>query len=575
MPIVLSNNLSSINNNTILERINVFVNLRPTGAHAFKEQPVFCFTSDIEWAPEWAIKEMLDLFKQYNIPLTPFVTHDSKVIRDRYDRPEIKHKVGLHPNFLPRSSHGETQLEVIDFVNNLWPEAVGFRSHCFFDNTKITDAFAKRGFKYDSNLCLFLQPNCEPLFHNSGLLRFPVFWEDDIHFRRGVPFSIETISDFLDNPGLKVFNVHPLIIALNVPDEKYYEAHKFLNQDNGQDHFWREFVFCAGGGRDFVESVLEYVVTKGFRTEYLYDLYVEAFDDSPRAIDPHAAENTRAWGNSNKGDDPALKSYRIASSDQKTEMVRDIYDSRDAKEVYATSRDYNLRELEISFIAKHLAGGNILDIGCGNGYTITSLAKTVEANFIGLDFSSVMLEGTKTLTEKFSSELKSIPKFQYCDVRQIPFEENFFDCVISERCLQNLPSREDQYKTIYEIHRVLKNGGVFLMVEGTGDGLDRLNKVREQLGLAPIPPVSSENVSALRFREAEINDFLKKLFEIETIQFFGTYYPISRVVHPLLVHPGKPSFDAKINEIARLVAEIVPDIGQLGHVMAYKLIARK
>jgi len=113
------------------------------------------------------------------------------------------------------------------------------------------------------------------------------------------------------------------------------------------------------------------------------------------------------------------------------------------------------------------------------------------------------------------------------------------------------------------------------MVEGTGDGLDRLNKVREQLGLAPIPPVSSENVSALRFREAEINDFLKKLFEIETIQFFGTYYLISRVVHPLLVHPGKPSFDAKINEIARLVAEIVPDIGQLGHVMAYKLIARK
>jgi len=186
-----------------------------------------------------------------------------------------------------------------------------------------------------------------------------------------------------------------------------------------------------------------------------------------------------------------------------------------------------------------------------------------------------MLEGARVLTERFSAELKSVPEFQQCDVRHLPFAENSFDCVISERCLQNLPSRKDQFQTIREVHRVLKHGGVYLMVEGTDDGLSRLNAVREQVGLDPIPPVSEENVSALRFREEEIKKFLRELFEIETVQFFGTYYLISRVVHPLLVQPEKPKFDAKINTIARKIAEVLPDIGELGHVMGYKLVAKK
>ena len=44
---------------------------------------------------------------------------------------------------------------------------------------------AARGVKYDSNVCLYLQPDLAPLHHWTGIVRFPVFWEDDIHWLRG------------------------------------------------------------------------------------------------------------------------------------------------------------------------------------------------------------------------------------------------------------------------------------------------------------------------------------------------------------------------------------------------------
>jgi ubiquinone/menaquinone biosynthesis C-methylase UbiE len=384
------------------------------------------------------------------------------------------------------------------------------------------------------------------------MLRFPVFWEDDIHFSKGIPFDFGVISGHLDSPGLKVFNVHPFHFAMNTPDADHYVAHKHLNE-NHDDQTWRNHVFPQKGTRTFVKEVLDYVKRRNYRTEYLYDLYIQSVQE--------------------QHDETTF--YRAASTEQKASIVRGIYDQKDSDQIYATSRDFNLRELEISFIEKHLIPGDVLDIGCGNGYTLLRLASKIQAKFIGIDFSPNMIDGAKRLTKEFSHKLKCVPSFRVGDVRQLSFENDSFDCVISERCLLNLPSREDQYHTIREVHRVLRNKGVYLMVEGTEDGLIRLNKIRESVGLSPIPSVSPDNVSSLKFHEREIEHFLGRFFDIEVIQFFGTYYLISRVVHPLLIYPEEPKFDAKINYVARKVAEVFPDVGKLGHVLGYKLVAKK
>jgi len=541
----------------------------------FLDEPIFCFTSDLDWAPEWAVSELLRFLDDVKVPVTPFLTHRSELVRERFDIEGMRERVGLHPNFLPNSTHGATPSEVIDSVRQLWPDAISFRSHSFFDHTHITDDFRRRGFKFDSNLCLFLQPNCVPLRHNSGMLRFPVFWEDDIHFGRGHPFETPFVDAFFSSPGLKILNVHPFHFALNTPSQALYAAcrHLYENHDN---EAWREFVFSGKGTRTFVEDVINRIRSSAYRTEFLYDLFMEASKEleetGKSSTTKPLAINVQGTKTSAKED---VQLYQSLSRNERAEYVRKIYEERDGLGTYSTSRDFNLRELEISFIAKHLVTGRVLDIGCGNGYTLLSLAKRFESNLCGLDFSPNMVDSARKLTAKFAAELRCIPEFRVCDVRSLPFNDDSFDCVISERCLLNLPSREDQYQTIREVHRVLRDGGVYLMVEGTEDGLSRLNHVREQVGLDPIPSVAPDNASSLKFHEKEISEFLEQMFEIETTQYFGTYYLISRVVHPLLVQPEPPRFDAKINTIARKVAEVIPDTANLGHVMGYKLIARK
>ncbi|MEW6542402.1 MAG: hypothetical protein AB1411_02200 [Nitrospirota bacterium] len=49
------------------------------------------------------------------------------------------------------------------------------------------------------------------------------------------------------------------------------------------------------------------------------------------------------------------------------------------------------------------------------------------------------------------------------------------------------------------------------------------------------------------------------------------YYFLSRVVHPLLVRPEAPRFDAAINSIARRICSEIPDYEELGHVALWVL----
>jgi hypothetical protein len=49
------------------------------------------------------------------------------------------------------------------------------------------------------------------------------------------------------------------------------------------------------------------------------------------------------------------------------------------------------------------------------------------------------------------------------------------------------------------------------------------------------------------------------------------YYFLTRIVQPLLVAPAKPSYDHKLNEIAREIARVIPDYEGMGHLVAFIL----
>jgi ubiquinone/menaquinone biosynthesis C-methylase UbiE len=258
------------------------------------------------------------------------------------------------------------------------------------------------------------------------------------------------------------------------------------------------------------------------------------------------------------------------TSVREREEILDYYRKRASTDKYATSPDFNLREIEIEYLAKWLNDGlSILDVGCGNGYSDLCHGAMFDSRFVGLDFVPEMIEAAKQTSRQF--RLKGSVKFQVGDVLDLQFPNSNFDIVISQRCLLNLPTREDQWQAMREISRVLKPEGNYLMLEGTLQGLKRLNNVRSRFGLDPIPEAAPKyNWFSNKFDEDEMLEVADTLFEgLETIQRFGMYYFISRVIHPLLVSPEEPKYDASINAIARQICSKIPNYEDLGHVALF------
>ena len=256
-------------------------------------------------------------------------------------------------------------------------------------------------------------------------------------------------------------------------------------------------------------------------------------------------------------------------SDDKKDIL--IYWDQKAKELKelpeATMRDVNLRMLEIDLLLTHLREqDHVLDVGCGNGFA-TAIYSEKAKNVVGIDFSQEMVNQAETVIEQ-NPQIKNNLSFKQMDVLDLTFPDHVFDVVISERCLINLRSWEDQRQAMLEIKRVLKSGGRFLMIEGTNEGLNGLNRIRESYGLHKI----ERHWHNLLLDDDKLMGFLENNFKIDEIRSLGTYYFISRVVHPLMVLPEEPKFEAKINEVARKIAFDIPSFENLSINKLYVLL---
>lgn len=205
-------------------------------------ETTFCFVSDIDWAPEHEIKFLLDFFKRENIPLTVFVTHKSKIVEEYYS--DKRRYVGLHFNFWKDSTQGRTQNEIIENVQALWKDAKGFRNHRWFMNLTASKKLFQKGLNYDSTARMFLQPNIEPYLESTGLIQFPVFFED--MWYKGNEFRLQPLVKRLNSDGLKIMDFHPV--------------HAYYNSE-----------ICL-----FLLEVLHFVKRKKYRCVYLDDLYMES-----------------------------------------------------------------------------------------------------------------------------------------------------------------------------------------------------------------------------------------------------------------------------------------------------------
>jgi ubiquinone/menaquinone biosynthesis C-methylase UbiE len=221
--------------------------------------------------------------------------------------------------------------------------------------------------------------------------------------------------------------------------------------------------------------------------------------------------------------------------------------------VTSTSRDPFLGQLEEDYILRYLhPNQNVLEVGCGDASHTIKYAQRVKYIW-ALDVAGSLIERAKQRVEV--SDIANI-EFTVGSILEagVIFCNKPIDCVISQRCLINLPTWHYQQDAIVQIHQLLKTGGLFLMTEGFQDELDNLNQLRERVGLSRIDVVGYNR----NLIHDEFDAFIGNYFEIDAMLNYGLYLLLSRVYHPLVMVPEQPKHDSRFNEVAGLLSREVP-----------------
>jgi ubiquinone/menaquinone biosynthesis C-methylase UbiE len=113
-----------------------------------------------------------------------------------------------------------------------------------------------------------------------------------------------------------------------------------------------------------------------------------------------------------------------------------------AKEL-VTHPDRNQRLLEIEIALSYLPRGmRVLDVSCGNGFSTAIFARHA-SHVVGIDYAESMI----ARAQRDFGHLPNV-EFQLQDVLNLDLSAANFDVVVSQRCLINLLSWEDQQQSI-------------------------------------------------------------------------------------------------------------------------------
>jgi hypothetical protein len=188
----------------------------------------FAITLDTDWAPDAAIDFTADLLASQQVKATWFVTHTSPAIARLRGRSDL-FELGIHPNFLPGSSHGASPEAVFEHCMQLVPEARSMRTHALVQSTPLLDLMLqKTPIRCDVTTFLPRARRLELIdyqWKGERLLRVPYFWEDDVEMLRKAPsWDAEPLLTHCED--LTVFAFHPIHVMLNSADMAPYEALK-------------------------------------------------------------------------------------------------------------------------------------------------------------------------------------------------------------------------------------------------------------------------------------------------------------------------------------------------------------
>ena len=225
------------------------------------------FTSDIDWAPEWMIEELVKFLRINRIKATFFVTNESNILKSIEGGGDFE--IGLHPNFYPKSSHGENVKEVFEYLLKLHPNATSMRTHGLYQSssmfTEIINLFPS--IKFDISLFMPNNFHLQPSKLSIGdkyINRIAYQWEDDVEMYIG-------LTDIVIPKEASYFclDVHPVHFALNSITMSNYEEikhtlNKPLNKMSKEEV--EKYINKGFGVRTVIENFVKQIDVKRFDT---------------------------------------------------------------------------------------------------------------------------------------------------------------------------------------------------------------------------------------------------------------------------------------------------------------------
>lgn len=208
------------------------------------------------------------------------------------------------------------------------------------------------------------------------------------------------------------------------------------------------------------------------------------------------------------------------------------------KQIVSSYDHTNLQNPEVMILVKYrddILDKRVLDIGCGAGRT-TPLLQILSSDYTGLDYSYDMIESCKKKYETLH--------FIHGDVRNMDALENeTYDFVLFSFNGLDSIYHEDRLRGLQEIHRVLKQDGLFVFSSHNRNYRNAIPRPRMAYSLTPCIQVKN------------IMDFFKSIYNYsrnkKKQRFENEYSIINDVAHNyalLIYYIDKKSQISQIEE---------------------------
>jgi hypothetical protein len=220
--------------------------------------PRYSLTFDIDWAPDFVIYFCLDLLDKYDVKGTFFATHNTPANHEIEAR---GHTLGIHPNFLPNSTHGNSVIEIIEECLNYAPNAHCLRTHSLVQSSPLLHEVFKNFDQLHLDVSLLMHRSkhahkCLWEFDGVKFERLLYNWEDDAEFAKQ---RYNTDQDLFFGE-ITVYDFHPIHIFLNSTDGSEYSQLKkifkgrHLNEVRAEE--FKQFINDGIGVQTYLKRIL-------------------------------------------------------------------------------------------------------------------------------------------------------------------------------------------------------------------------------------------------------------------------------------------------------------------------------